>query len=75
MTTSKFHKFWVTPIGSLVKHFLFIVLSLWLIELQKGRSLFDGDVRMWLDFMTAAFVSCLPTVMNWLNPAYKNYGK
>jgi hypothetical protein len=75
MRTNKFNKFMVTPLGTLVRHFFFIVLSLWLVELQNGHDLFQFDLNMWRKFATAGVIACLPTVMNWLNADYKNYGK
>lgn len=73
--TTKHNKFWATPLGSLIKHFISIILTLWLIELQKGINLFSFDWDMWSQIITAGVVSCIPVVINWLNPAYKNYGK
>lgn len=72
---NKVHRFMASPLGSLLKHFIFIVLSLWLVEIQEGHDLFKFDVAMWKKFITAGFVACMPVVMNWLNPKYKNYGK
>lgn len=75
MTASKVHKFMSTPLGGLLKHFIFIVLTQYLIELQNGHNLFTLDVKMLNKLTTAGVVSCLPVILNWLNPHYKNYGK
>lgn len=63
------------PFGTFVKAFVATLLTQYLIELQDGRELFTWDVMMLQKLCTAGLVSNLPVIINWLNPAYKNYGK
>ena len=69
------NKFLTTPIGGLLKHFVFITLSLYLVELQNGTTLFSWNIAMLEKLGTGAVAACLPVVLNWFNPDYKGYGK
>lgn len=75
MKKNKLSKFMTTPLGGLLKHFVFIVLTQYLIELESGHNLFTLDNAMVNKLLTAGIVSCLPVILNWINPNYKNYGK
>lgn len=75
MTTKKHHNFMASPFGTLIKSFMATVLTLWLVELNEGHNMFDGGFDMWKKLLTGGMVSVLPVIINWLNPAYKNYGK
>lgn len=63
------------PLGTFLKAFISTVLTLYLIELQNGHVLFDGSMDMVKKLLTGGLVANLPVIINWLNPAYKGYGK
>lgn len=71
----RYHKIMAGPIGTIIKGFITACLTLWLAELQNGHQLFSGDWAMIKKLMTGAMASTIPVIINWLNPAYKNYGK
>ena len=64
-----------TPFGTFLKTFVSTVLTLWLIELSNGTSLFSFDQAMIEKLATGGLVSALPVIINWLNPNYTQYGK
>ena len=59
-----------SPLGSWLKAFLSVVLSLYLVDLSQGRDLFDWDILLVKKLVTAGVVSLLPNLINWLNPQY-----
>ena len=61
--------------ASWLKVFASAVLGAYLIELQNGINLFSWDLNMVEKLLTAGFVSTLPIIFNWLNPADPRYGK
>ena len=67
-------KFLTTPVGSFIKHFMSVILALYLAELTAGHDLFSMDVAMYKKIISGAVVSCLPIVINFLNPNYSQYG-
>lgn len=69
------NKIMASPFGSFLKGLMAIILTQYLIELQQGHELFSMDKVMLKKLLTAALVANLPVIINWLNPAYKNYGK
>lgn len=64
-----------TPLGTSIKAFLSVVISLYLAELADGHQLFQFDWVMWQKILTGALVSTLPAIINWLNPNYVQYGR
>ena len=63
-----------SPIGTFLKTFVSTVLTLWLIELSNGTTLFSLDYAMIEKLATGGIVSALPVIINWMNPSYKQYG-
>lgn len=63
-----------TPLGTFLKTFVSTVLTLWLIELSNGTTLFSLDYEMIEKLATGGVVSALPVIINWLNPNYTQYG-
>ena len=63
-----------SPIGTFLKTFVSTVLTLWLIELSNGTTLFSLDYTMIEKLATGGVVSALPVIINWMNPSYKQYG-
>jgi len=63
-----------TPFGTFLKTFVSTVLTLWLIELSNGTTLFSLDYEMIEKLATGGVVSALPVIINWLNPNYTQYG-
>jgi hypothetical protein len=61
-----------TALGSYLKVFLSVVLTLVLTQLASGLNVFQLD---WGIIANGALVSFLPVVINALNPKYKNYGR
>lgn len=61
-----------TAVGSYVKTLLSVILTLVLIELQKGNSVTSID---WTTIANGALISLLPVLINALNPADKRYGR
>jgi len=61
-----------TAVGSYLKTFLSVVLTLVLTQLSSGLSIFELD---WGVIGNGALVSFLPVVINALNPKDKRYGK
>lgn len=70
MKHKKFTSVMASPFGSWLKAFLSVVLSLYLVELTNGRDLFAWDLNLVKSLFTAGFVSLLPNLINYLNPAY-----
>lgn len=68
-------KFLTTPEGGFVKVFLACLLTQYFIELQQGHDLFSMDLAMVKKLLTAALISNLPIIINYLNPSYTQYGK
>ena len=66
-------KFFTTPLGSFVKHFLTAFLTVLIAENQKGIVCFDSQCLK--SALIAATFAILPVILNWLNPNYKNYGE
>lgn len=75
MTKNKVNQFLTTPTGGFVKVFLACILTQYFIELQQGHDLFSLDLAMVKKLLTAALISNLPVIINWLNPSYTQYGK
>lgn len=71
---TQIRNFLTTPAGTFIKGFVSIILSLWLVELSNGHDLFSLDMLMVKKLLTAAIVSNLPVLINWLNPSYTAYG-
>lgn len=71
----KHHKFLASPLGSYVRHFAGIILALWFVEISEGRDMWSTDIAMLKRVVSGAVISVLPVIINWLNPANKNYGK
>lgn len=71
---NKFGKFLATPIGSIVKHFFFILAVLWYEQYESGVDLWSMDWLMWKKLIAVAVGSCLPMIINYINKDYKNYG-
>ena len=67
--------FLTTPFGGFCKVFLSCILTQYFIELQQGHDLFSLDLVMVKKLLTAALISNLPIIINWLNPQYTAYGK
>jgi hypothetical protein len=59
-----------SPIGTFIKTFLSTLLSLAIV----AGDLFTIDAHGLKTMVSAATVSALPVIINWLNPQYKNYG-
>ena len=70
MTKKKLNNIMASPIGSYLKAFLSVILSLYLVELSQGRNLFAWDLDLVKKLLTAGIVSLLPNIINWLNPSY-----
>jgi hypothetical protein len=68
-------KLLATPLGTFIKGFASIVLTMWLTELSAGHDLFTMDYELAKKLMTAGLIANLPIIINWFNPEYKNYGK
>lgn len=64
--------FFTTAVGSYVKTFLSVLLTLVLTQLASGLSVLQLD---WGTIANGALVSFLPVVINALNPKYKHYGR
>lgn len=74
-TVNAGNRFMASPFGTMLKSFFGTLITLYLVELQQGLDMFSWDLIMIKKLLTGALVSILPVVINWLNPAYKNYGK
>lgn len=68
-------KFLTTPEGGFLKVFISCMLTQYFIELQQGHDLFSMDLAMVKKLLTAALISNLPIIINYLNPKYTGYGK
>ena len=68
-------KLLTTPIGTFIKSFLSIVLAMWVAELANGHDLFSMDIAMIKKLIVAGLVPNIHVLVNWLNPAYQEYGK
>lgn len=61
-----------TPLGTAAKTFLAVLLSTALASWAN-----DGAITLdaWQTWVIAAASSALPVIVNWLDPAYTNYGR
>ena len=64
-----------SPVGSWLKAFFSVILSLYLVELSQGRDLFNWDLALVKTLVTAGVVSLLPNLINYLNPKYSYNNK
>lgn len=64
--------FFNTAIGSYVKTFLSVILTLVLTQLASGLSVLELD---WGVVLNGGLVSFLPVIINALNPKDKRYGR
>lgn len=60
-----------SPFGTFIKAFLTTVLSMAIVD----GDIFSIDLQGLKNIVNVALVSTLPIVINWINPAYKSYGK
>ena len=63
-------KFLTSPLGSVVKVFVSTVLTMWI----AMDDLWAMDIHTLKSLATAGVVSCVPMVINYLNPNYTQYG-
>ncbi len=63
-----------SPLGTFIKGFLSIVLAMWVGELSNGHDLFSMDIVMTKKLIVAGIIPNAHILLNWLNPAYQNYG-
>lgn len=78
MTKKKLTKLQIifaSPLGTFIKGFLSIVLAMWVGELANGHDLFSMDIVMTKKLIVAGIIPNAHILLNWLNPAYQNYGK
>lgn len=72
----KLLKFLNTPLGSIVKVFLTVVLAHIAIELGKGEKILDIWSKDNLNtYLTIGVAACIPMLINVINPEDKRYGK
>ena len=65
-------KFFATPLGSFVKHFITAVLTILVSKYNEGVICFD--LKCLQSILVAAIFATIPVVINYMNPNYKNYG-
>lgn len=61
-----------TPLGTALKAFVAIVLTLAVSDFAAHGSI---DFGAWQTWVIAGLVSAVPVIVNWLNPADGRYGK
>lgn len=72
---TKFQKLFASPLGTFIKSFLSIILAMWVAELSNGHDLFSMDIVMAKKLIVAGIIPNIHILINWLNPAYSDYGK
>ena len=70
----KITKFLASPIGSIVKVFLMLLLGKIYADFDANRDSFTITLSALKQYGVMALLSCIPMVMNALNPDYKGYG-
>lgn len=71
----KFQTFLISPAGSVVKVFVAIMLGILLKEYKEGNiDIFDLSLSNLKTVIGAAFTSCVPMIINFLNPSHTAYG-
>lgn len=61
-----------TPLGTALKAFIAIILTLALVDWQTRGAI---DLANWQAWVLAGLASALPVITNYLNPADGRYGK
>lgn len=65
-------KIMASPLGTFLKAFLTAVMSLVMIRYNEGNPCLDK--KCIVDIFIAAVFSVLPMIINYINPAYTQYG-
>lgn len=67
-------KYSQTPLGSFVKVFLFAMLVFTIEAFVNDKLVFPVKKDFWMACVKAGVIATLPTIYNYINPNYKNYG-
>ena len=61
-----------TPLGSAAKTFIAFVIAAAVADWVSG-----GDISLgnWETWVIGGLASCIPPVINWLNPSFDSYGR
>lgn len=70
-----FNKFLTTPIGSLLKTFVYAMLGFMIEAILNKKQIFPPDSQFLWAMFYSGIIAVANVVHNWLNPHYQPYGK